>query len=55
MNSRVERYDEGYAGSEDIFGIRRGEDVIDEGRISAGGVHGSVVSVERACPLAMMK
>ena len=51
MNSRVERDDEDYAGAEEVFSIRRGEDVMAEGRISVGGVHGSVVLVERGVPL----
>ena len=46
MNAWVERCDEGYAGAEEVFGIRRGEDVMVEGRIPVGGVHGSGVIVE---------
>ena len=43
MNARVEGGDEGYAGAEEVFGIQRSEDVMAEGRIPAGGVHGSGV------------
>ena len=54
MNNRVERNDEGYAGAEEVLGIRRSEDVVAEGQITAGGVHGSGILVERACALAML-
>ena len=47
MNARFERNDEVYAGTEEVFGIQRSEDVIAEIRIPAGGVHGSGVLVER--------
>ena len=47
VNARVERNDECYAGAEELLGIRRGEDVVDECRIPAGGVHGGGVLVER--------
>ena len=47
MNARDERGDEGYAVTEYSFGIRRSEDVMAEGQIPAGGVHGSGVLVER--------
>ena len=47
MNARVERNNEGYARAEKVFGIRRSEDVMAEGQIPAGGVHGSGVLVER--------
>ena len=36
MTARVERNDEGYAGAEEVFSIRRDEDVMAEGRIPAG-------------------
>ena len=51
MNAQVKRADEGYAGAEEVFGIRRGEDVMAEGRIPAGGVHGSGVLFERGVRL----
>ena len=51
MNARVERDDEGYAGLEDIFCIRRREDVMAKGRFPAGGVHGSGVLDERGMRL----
>ena len=51
VNARVERNDEGYAGAEEVFGIRRSEDVMDEGRITAGGIDGSGVLVERGVRL----
>ena len=47
MHSRVEGDDEGYAGAEEVFGIRRSEDVMAKVRIPAGGVHGSGVLVDR--------
>ena len=46
VNAWVERNDEVYAGSEEVLGIRRSEDVVAEGRIPAGGVHGSGVLIE---------
>ena len=46
VDARVEQNDEGYAGVEDLLGIRCGEDVVSEGRIPAGGVHGCSVLVE---------
>ena len=46
MNARVEGDDEGYDGAEEVFGIRRSEDVMAEGRILTGGVHGSGVLVD---------
>ena len=46
MNARVERNDGGYAGAEEVLGIRRSEDVVTKGRIPAGGVYGSGVLVE---------
>ena len=51
MNARVERNDEGYDGADEVLGIRRCEDVMDEGRIPTGGVHGSDVLVERGVRL----
>ena len=36
---------------EEVFGIRRSEDVMAEGRIPAGGVHGSGVLVQRGVRL----
>ena len=51
MNARVERDDEGCAGAEEVFGIRRSEDVMAKGRIPVGGVHGSGVLVERGVRL----
>ena len=51
MNARVERDDEGYAGADEVFGIRRSEDVMYEGQITAGGVHVSGVIVERGMRL----
>ena len=51
MNARVEKDDEVYAGAEEVFGIRRSEDVMAEGQIPAGGVHGSGVLVERGMRL----
>ena len=51
MNVRVEGDDEGYAGAEEVFGIRRSEDVMAKGRIPAGGVHESGVHVERGMRL----
>ena len=51
MNARVEKDDEVYARAEEVFGIRRSEDVMAEGRIPAGGVHGSGVLVERGMRL----
>ena len=51
MNARVERDDKGYAGAEEVFIIRRSEDVMAEGRIPAGGVHRSGVLVERGVRL----
>ena len=47
VNARVERNYEVYAGAEEVFGIRRSEDVMSEGQINVGGVHGSAVLVER--------
>ena len=47
VNARVEQNDKGYAGAEEVLGIRCGEDVVAEGRIPAGGVHGSGILVER--------
>ena len=46
MNVRVEWYDEGYSGAEEVLCIRGSEDVMDEGRIPVVGVHGSGVLVE---------
>ena len=51
VNAWVERNDKGYAGTEEVFGILRSEDVMDEGRITAGGVDGSGVLVERGVSL----
>ena len=51
MNAWAERNDEGYTGVEEAFGIRRSEDVMDKGRITAGGVDGSGVLVERGVRL----
>ena len=50
-NARVERNDEGYACAEEVFGIRRREDVMAEGLIPAGRVYGSGVLVERGVRL----
>ena len=47
VNARVERNDGGYAGAEEVLSILRSEDVVAEGRIPAGGVHGSGVLIER--------
>ena len=47
MNARVEKDDEGYSGAEEVFGIQCSGDVMAEGRISEGRVHGSGVLVER--------
>ena len=47
MNTRVERNDGGYSRAEEVFGIQLSEDVMAEGRITAGGVHRSGVLVER--------
>ena len=47
VNAWVERNNEGYAGAEEVFGIRRSEDVVAKGRVPAGGVHRSGVLVER--------
>ena len=55
VNARVERNDEGYAGAEEVLGIWSSEDVMTECQITAVGVHGSGVLVERACASAMMK
>ena len=46
LNARVERNDGGYAGAEEVLGIRRSEDVVTNGRIPAGGLYGSGVLVE---------
>ena len=46
MNTWVEGGDEGYAGMEEVFVIQRSKDIMAEGRIPAGGVHGSGVLVE---------
>ena len=51
MNARVERDDEWYSGAEEVFSIRRSEDVMAEGCIPAGGVHGSGVLAERGVRL----
>ena len=51
VNAWFERYDEGYAGAAEVFGVWRSEDVVAEGRIPAGGVHGSGVLVERGMRL----
>ena len=51
MNAGVERNDEGYTGAEEVFGFRRSEDVMAEGRIPAGGLHRSGVLVERGTQL----
>ena len=48
VNAWVERNDEVYAGSEEVFRIRLSDDVMAECRIPAGGVHGSGVFVERS-------
>ena len=47
VNAQVERNDKGYAGAEEVLGIRCGEDVVAECRIPAGGVYGGGVIVER--------
>ena len=47
VNARVEQNDEGYAGAEEVIGIQRSEDIVAEGQILAGGVHGSGVLVEQ--------
>ena len=46
VNAQVERNDEGFAGAEEVLRIRRSEDVVAEGRISAEGVHRSGVLAE---------
>ena len=51
VSARVERNHEEYAGAEEILGIRRGEYVVAERRIPAGGVHGSGVLIERGVRL----
>ena len=51
VNAWFERDDEGYAGAEEVLGVWRGEDVVAEGWIPAGGVHGSGVLVERGMRL----
>ena len=51
MNTRVERDDKGYAGAEEVFGIRHSEYVMAKGRILSEGVHGSSVIVERGMRL----
>ena len=42
-NAQVERDDEGYAGTEEVFSIRRSENVMNEGRNPAVRLHGSGV------------
>ena len=51
MNNRVGGDDEGYADTDEVFGIRSSEDVMAKGRIPVGGVHGSGVIVERGMHL----
>ena len=46
MHARVDRADEVHAGAEDVFHIRRSQDIVAEGRIAAGGVDGGGVLVE---------
>ena len=47
VNTRVERNDKGYAGAEEVLGIRCGEDVVAECQIPAGGVYRGGVLIER--------
>ena len=47
VNAWFERYDEGYAGAAEVFGVWRSEDVVAKGQITAGGVHGSGVLIGR--------
>ena len=51
VNSWVEWNDKGYAGAEEVLGIRCGEDVVAKCRIPAGGVYGCGVLVERGMRL----
>ena len=51
MNAWVEGDGEGYSGAEEVFGIRRSEDVMAKGRIPAVGVHRRGVIVERGMRL----
>ena len=46
MHDWVDGADEVHAGAEDLFRIRRGQDIVAEGRIAAGGVDGGSVLVE---------
>ena len=46
MHAWVDGADEVYAGAEKVFCIRRGQDIMSEGRVSAGGVDGGSVLVE---------
>ena len=46
VNARVERNDKGYAGAEEVLGIRCGEDVVAKFRIPAGGVYRGGVLIE---------
>ena len=46
MHAWVDGADEVYAGAEEVFCFGRGQDVVSEGRVSAGGVDRSSVFVE---------
>ena len=45
MYARVDGADEVYAGADKVFCIGRGQDIMSEGRVSAGGVDGGSVLV----------
>ena len=47
VNARAERNDKGYAGAEEVLGIRCCDDVVAECRIPAGRVYRGGVLVER--------
>ena len=55
MHARVDGADEVHAGAEEVFRIRRGQDVVAEGQIAAGGVDGGGVLVEGSMGSAMLK